>query len=346
MAHVVPCLLTSIVTFLYLCSAQPVFKPPPDDKCVCNVNCGDDGVLKSELEQLKVAVHQLSQKIDVPTTTGPAPTCQGPVTSFSGRQTIRDDLGSSLLTDHSSSPDNAEKVWYLPTHHGNTIEDLPGSAGSGGMAWWGEGHVVYNNSLYYQRFPDCLEYGPDCNNEKAQIVRYDFKLRAFLALQSLPIAELYSWAAGPTYVYLAVDAGSVWAIGVNNSKLHLTKLNANDLSIEETIDTEFTVGSSNMPPFIACGKLYLIIPDRSFQSFRMGAPLYARTDLILDLATKEKDTSARAWYCLPYTTRRYFSFNSRENKVYTVESGTVVSYNVTVGGPYVSNDTMLWGCTV
>ncbi|CAH1257158.1 ADGRL3 [Branchiostoma lanceolatum] len=201
--------------------------------------------------------------------------CEGPVTSFSGKQTIRDDLGidGALLRDQDTSPYNADKVWYLPTYTGNTIEEyrtmddfaagkvlttyrLSGSTGSGGMAWWGQGHIVYNNALYFQRFPDCLSYSYDCSNEKAQIVRYDFSLRAFTALQALPTAQLSHWAAGPSYVYLAVDAGSVWAIGLNNGIFQLTKLNSQDLSVEEIIDTEFADPSSNMPPFISCGKFY------------------------------------------------------------------------------------------
>ncbi|CAH1246164.1 OLFML2B [Branchiostoma lanceolatum] len=295
---------------------------------------------------------------------GPALACQGPVTSFAGRQAIQDDrdaTNGALLRDHSFLPDNAEKVWYLPTFSGNTIEEyrtmddfvagnvsttyrLPGSAGRGGMAWWGQGHVVYNNSLYYQRYPDCMSYGYDCSNEKAQIVRYDLSLRAFTALQSLPVAQLSPWAGGPSHVYLAVYDGGVWVIGVNNGILHLTKLNANDLSVEETIDTEYTFPSSNIPPFIACGKLYVIVPDTKFSGDRMqsghGPPRYARTAFILDLSTKQKDTATEAWYCLPMDSRRYFSFNSRETKVYTVERNAFVSYNVTIGGPYLTDPAM------
>ncbi|XP_019623402.1 PREDICTED: noelin-3-like [Branchiostoma belcheri] len=284
--------------------------------------------------------------------------CQDPVTSFSGRRTIRGNGGDgTLLRDQHSSADNADKVWYLPTTTGNTIEEyrtmddfvagnvlttyrLPGSGGSGGMAWWGQGHVVYNNALYYQRFPDCLSYNYDCtSNEKAQIVKYDFNLRAFVALQSLPTAQLSHWAAGPSYVYLAVDAGSVWAIGRNNGVYQLTKLNANDLSIEETIDTEFADPSANvnMPPFIACGKFYSTRYDRPGQF----SPIGSRTILILDLTTKQKDTSTQAWYCLPLEGRRYFSINSRENKVYTVESNALVSYDVTLGGSYLTDPSML-----
>ncbi|XP_078586731.1 noelin-2-like [Branchiostoma floridae x Branchiostoma japonicum] len=275
--------------------------------------------------------------------------CQGPVTAFSGKQTIRDDLGidGAVLRDQHSSSDT---VWYLPRFNGNTVEEyrtmgefeagnvlttyrLPGSVGSGGMAWWGQGHVVYNNALYYQRFPDCLSYSYDCSNEKAQIVRYDFNLQAFTALQALPTAQLSHWAAGPSYVYLAVDAGSVWAIGLNNGKFHLTKLNANDLNVEEIIDTEFSNPSANMPPFIACGKFYSTVPEGPSNS----VPLASRTALILDLTTKQKDTSTRAWYCLPTQGRSYFSINSRENKVYTVESNALVTYDVTFGGSYLTD---------
>ncbi|XP_035695859.1 noelin-like [Branchiostoma floridae] len=384
--HRFPCALTLVVTLVCLSSAQPIFKPPPDDKCVCKVSREDDSALQSEVEQLKIAVNQLSEKIE-PTqellhqtkqsiqnfTTGlqqsttlcmtttttptedPALACQGPVTSFSGRQTIRA-IGDNgvLLRDHSSSSDNTEKAWYLPKYSGNTIEEyrtmddfavgnvvttyrLPGSAGSGGMAWWGHGHVIYNNCLYYQRFPDCMSYSYDCSNEKAQIVRYDLGLRAFTALQSLPTIQLSHWVDGPTYVYLAVDDRSVWAIGSNNGLIHLTKLNANHLGVEDIIDTEYTIpGShlgSNIPPFIACGKFYSIVPDSTGSRMYGTSIMGARATLILDLTTKQKDTT-QAWYCLPVKSRRYFSFNSRENKLYAIESGALVSYNATVGGSY------------
>ncbi|XP_019630224.1 PREDICTED: fibrinogen C domain-containing protein 1-like [Branchiostoma belcheri] len=54
-------LLTSLLTCVFLCSAQSVCRPPSDEKCVCNVNCGNDDALRAELEKLKIAVEQLSQ---------------------------------------------------------------------------------------------------------------------------------------------------------------------------------------------------------------------------------------------------------------------------------------------
>ncbi|XP_066270921.1 microfibril-associated glycoprotein 4-like [Branchiostoma lanceolatum] len=70
MAAPFPCFLTFLVTFVFLCSSQSVCKPPSDEKCVCNVNCGNpvvncgnENALKAELEQMKIAMDQLSQKI-------------------------------------------------------------------------------------------------------------------------------------------------------------------------------------------------------------------------------------------------------------------------------------------
>ncbi|KAI8510955.1 Fibrinogen C domain-containing protein 1 [Branchiostoma belcheri] len=59
-------LLTSLVTFVFLCSAQSVCRPPSDEKCVCNcgdavVNIGNDNAFRAELEELKITVKQLSQ---------------------------------------------------------------------------------------------------------------------------------------------------------------------------------------------------------------------------------------------------------------------------------------------
>ncbi|XP_019616506.1 PREDICTED: ryncolin-4-like [Branchiostoma belcheri] len=67
MASSFPGVLTFLVTCVYLCSAQSVYRPPSDEKCVCNlvmnpvVNCGNDDALRAELEKLKIAVKQLSQ---------------------------------------------------------------------------------------------------------------------------------------------------------------------------------------------------------------------------------------------------------------------------------------------
>ncbi|KAI8493472.1 Fibrinogen C domain-containing protein 1 [Branchiostoma belcheri] len=63
MASSFPGVLTFLVTCVFLCSAQSVCRPPSDEKCVCNqvVNCGNDDVLRAELEKLKIAVEQLSQ---------------------------------------------------------------------------------------------------------------------------------------------------------------------------------------------------------------------------------------------------------------------------------------------
>ncbi|XP_078666661.1 microfibril-associated glycoprotein 4-like [Branchiostoma floridae x Branchiostoma belcheri] len=64
-------LLTFLVTFVFLCSSQSIYSPPSDEKCVCSpvvnlnpvVNCGNENALKAELEQMKIAMDQLSQKI-------------------------------------------------------------------------------------------------------------------------------------------------------------------------------------------------------------------------------------------------------------------------------------------
>ncbi|XP_019617857.1 PREDICTED: hyaluronan and proteoglycan link protein 4-like [Branchiostoma belcheri] len=59
------CVMTFLVTFVFLCSGQSVCKPPPEEKCSCNqvVNVGPDEGLKFELDRLKIVVDQLSQKI-------------------------------------------------------------------------------------------------------------------------------------------------------------------------------------------------------------------------------------------------------------------------------------------
>ncbi|XP_019632898.1 PREDICTED: fibrinogen C domain-containing protein 1-A-like [Branchiostoma belcheri] len=61
------CLLVFLVTFVSLCWAQSTLlcRPPSDEKCVCSpvVNCGDESALKAELEQMKVSMDRLSEKI-------------------------------------------------------------------------------------------------------------------------------------------------------------------------------------------------------------------------------------------------------------------------------------------
>ncbi|KAI8500834.1 Fibrinogen C domain-containing protein 1 [Branchiostoma belcheri] len=56
-------LLTFLVTFVFLSSAQSTCRQPPEEKFVCSpvVNCGNDEALRAELEKLKTAVEQLSQ---------------------------------------------------------------------------------------------------------------------------------------------------------------------------------------------------------------------------------------------------------------------------------------------
>ncbi|XP_019622488.1 PREDICTED: microfibril-associated glycoprotein 4-like [Branchiostoma belcheri] len=67
MASPFPCLLTFLVTFVFLCSAQSVCRPPSDEKIVfspvVSCHCGNENALKAELEQVKIAMDQLSQKI-------------------------------------------------------------------------------------------------------------------------------------------------------------------------------------------------------------------------------------------------------------------------------------------
>ncbi|XP_035660271.1 aggrecan core protein-like [Branchiostoma floridae] len=58
--------VTFLVTFVFLCSGQSVYRPPAGERCApCNqvLGVGTDEGLKSELDHMKIVVKQLSRKI-------------------------------------------------------------------------------------------------------------------------------------------------------------------------------------------------------------------------------------------------------------------------------------------
>eukprot|EP00058_Branchiostoma_floridae_P023163 XP_002608653.1 hypothetical protein BRAFLDRAFT_73877 [Branchiostoma floridae] len=58
--------VTFLVTFVFLCSGQSVYRPPTGERCApCNqvLGVGTDEGLKSELDRMKIVVKQLSRKI-------------------------------------------------------------------------------------------------------------------------------------------------------------------------------------------------------------------------------------------------------------------------------------------
>lgn len=117
--------------------------------------------------------------------------------------------------------------------------------------WSGTGQVVYNGSIYFNKFQSHI------------IIRFDLKTETILKTRSLDYAGYnnmyhYAWG-GHSDIDLMVDENGLWAVYATNQNagnIVISKLDPVSLQILQTWNTSYPKRSAG-EAFIICGTLYV-----------------------------------------------------------------------------------------
>ncbi|CAB1332492.1 unnamed protein product [Coregonus sp. 'balchen'] len=215
-------------------------------------------------------------------------------------------------------------VWYMDGYHNNrfvreyksmadfmttdnfTSHRLP-------HPWSGTGQVVYNGSIYFNKFQSHV------------IIKFDFKTSAISKSRQLDNAGFnnmyhYAWG-GHSDIDLMVDEGGLWAVYATNQNagnIVISKLNPSTLQIIKSWTTNHPKRSAG-EAFMICGTLYVT------NGYSGGTKVYyaystnSSTYEYIDIAFQNK-----------YSHISMLDYNPRDRALYAWNNGHQVLYNVTL----------------
>uniref|UniRef100_A0AAZ3SQI6 Olfactomedin-like domain-containing protein n=1 Tax=Oncorhynchus tshawytscha TaxID=74940 RepID=A0AAZ3SQI6_ONCTS len=214
------------------------------------------------------------------------------------------------MTDPQASQRN-NRVWYMDSYTNSkivreykTMEDFVANVVSRTynlpFKWEGTGHVVYNGSLYYNKYQSNI------------IVKYSFETGRVLAQRALEYAGFhntypYSWG-GYSDIDVMADELGMWVV----------YMDPDTLEVQKTWNTEYSKRNAG-ESFMICGTLYIT------NSHLTGAKVY------YSYSTK---TSSYEYTDIPFH-NQYFhmsmlDYNARERALYAWNNGHQVLFNVTL----------------
>ncbi|CAB1318810.1 unnamed protein product [Coregonus sp. 'balchen'] len=229
----------------------------------------------------------------------------------------------SWMTDP-AAPEGDTRVWYMDGYHNNrfvreyksmadfmttdnfTSHRLP-------HPWSGTGQVVYNGSIYFNKFQSHI------------IIKFDFKTSAISKARQLDNAGFnnmyhYAWG-GHSDIDLMVDEGGLWAVYATNQNagnIVISKLNPSTLQIIKSWTTNHPKRSAG-EAFMICGTLYVT------NGYSGGTKVYyaystnSSTYEYIDIAFQNK-----------YSHISMLDYNPRDRALYAWNNGHQVLYNVTL----------------
>ncbi|NXF76726.1 NOE2 protein, partial [Sclerurus mexicanus] len=249
----------------------------------------------------------------------------GKLTGVSNPITIRAS-GSrfgSWMTD-TVTPSSDSRVWYMDGYsRGRRVLEFRSLADFAAgqnfvqhllpQPWAGTGHVVFNGSLFYNKFRSDVA------------VKYHLGSRSVLAQRSLPGAGFnntfpYSWGGSSDIDFMADESGlwAVYATNRNAGNIVLSRVDPQSLEVLRSWDTGFPKRSAG-EAFIICGTLYVT------NSHLAGAKIYF---------AYHTATSSYEYTDIPfhnqYSHISMLDYNPRERLLYTWNNGHQVLYNVTL----------------
>ncbi|NXE85575.1 NOE2 protein, partial [Cochlearius cochlearius] len=249
----------------------------------------------------------------------------GKLTGVSNPITIRAS-GSrfgSWMTD-TMTPSADSRVWYMDGYYKGrrvlefrTLNDFV--TGQNFVQhllphpWAGTGHVVFNGSLYYNKYQSNIA------------VKYHFRSRSVLVQRSLAGAGYnntfpYSWG-GFSDIDFMVDESGLWAVYTTNQNagnIVVSRVDPQTLEVLRSWDTGYPKRSAG-ESFMICGTLYVT------NSHLAGAKIYF---------AYYTNTSSYEYTDIPfhnqYSHISMLDYNPRERVLYTWNNGHQVIYNVTL----------------
>ncbi|XP_016105124.1 noelin-3-like [Sinocyclocheilus grahami] len=227
------------------------------------------------------------------------------------------------MTDPQASPKN-NKVWYMDSYTNNkivreykSVSDFVAGVESRTynlpFHWAGTNHVIYNGSLYYNKYQSNI------------IVRYSFESGRVMTQRALESAGFhnvypYTWG-GFSDIDLMADELGLWAIYATNQNagnIVISQLDPLTIQVLNSWNTEYSKRNAG-ESFMICGTLYIT------NSHLTGAKVYY---------TYSTKTSTYEYMDIPIH-NKYFhmsmlDYNARDRALYGWNNGHQVLFNVTL----------------
>jgi len=194
------------------------------------------------------------------------------------------------------------------------IKDKPSNNYTVPYNWAGTGHVIYDGSVYYNKFNTSV------------VIRYSLDDRRILAERELPEAGFgnmapYQWA-GSTDIDFAADEVGLWAIYAtlqNSLDIVVSQLDPVTLEVTKTFRTNWRKQWSGNA-FMACGVLYVLKKyDEKYTSLNYMYNTHTEAFKFVDIPFTNK-----------YEWNTMVDYSPVDRMIYAWDRGHQVTYNVTI----------------
>uniref|UniRef100_A0A5G3JRQ5 Olfactomedin 1 n=1 Tax=Xenopus tropicalis TaxID=8364 RepID=A0A5G3JRQ5_XENTR len=229
----------------------------------------------------------------------------------------------SWMTDP-QAPEGDNRVWYMDGYHNNrfvreykSMEDFMNTDNFTSHRlphpWSGTGQVVYNGSIYFNKFQSHI------------IIRFDLKSETILKTRSLDSAGYtnvyhYAWG-GQSDIDLMVDENGLWVVYATNQNagnIVISKLDPNTLQILKSWNTGYPKRSAG-EAFMICGTLYVT------NGYSGGTKVHY---------AYQTNTSNYEYIDIPfhnlYSHISMLDYNPKDRALYAWNNGHQILYNVTL----------------
>lgn len=216
------------------------------------------------------------------------------------------------------------QVWYMDGYHNNrfvreykSIADFMNTDNFTSHRlphpWSGTGQVVYNGSIYFNKFQSHI------------IIKFDFKTSSISKTRTLDYAGYnnmyhYAWG-GHSDIDLMVDEGGLWAVYATNQNagnIVISKLDPNTLQVLQSWATNHPKRSAG-EAFMICGTLYVT------NGYSGGTKVYYAF---------QTNTSTYEYIDIPFQNKyshiSMLDYNPKDRALYAWNNGHQVLYNVTL----------------
>ncbi|XP_061881204.1 noelin-like isoform X4 [Entelurus aequoreus] len=229
----------------------------------------------------------------------------------------------SWMTDP-LAPAGDNRVWYMDGYHNNrfvreykSVQDFMTSDNFTSHRlphpWSGTGQVVYNGSLFFNKF------------QSHTLIKFDLRSSLISRSRQLDFAGYnnmyhYSWG-GHSDIDLMVDEGGLWAVYATNQNagnIVLSQLDPDSLQVVRSWTTNHPKRSAG-EAFMICGTLYVTNgysgATKVYYAFATNSSTYEYIDVPLGNT---------------YGHLSMLDYNPRDRALYAWNNGRQVLYNVTL----------------
>nr|XP_056721859.1 gliomedin [Euleptes europaea] len=209
-----------------------------------------------------------------------------------------------------------ERIWTTEHFTGRTVKEyadlaalLNDSYEVIALPWnfYGCGHTVYNNAIYYQKI------GTN------SIVKFDLGTKlsqALLIEQAWSHMRHYLFAYSKTYFNIAVDEMGFWVMYVErfHENIMVAYVEEEKFSVLLHVNTTYPKSKAGNA-FIACGVLYVTDKDDTYVAFAFDLLSEKQIDASFELKRRPSNLAM-------------LTYNPRDKHLYTWEKGSLMRYPV------------------